>query len=231
MKKVEASGKTLDAAIANGLKDIGLTAEQVDVTVLAEGGFFKSFKVELTQKATDGIKAQQFLEDLLEKMQFNFVVEMTETVSEVRLNLIGSDSGSIIGYRGEVLDSLQYLTSLIVNAGHEEFKRVVVDAEEYRAKRSKTLEQLAKNLEKKVVRTHRYVKLEPMNPYERRIIHTALAESRQVETSSEGEEPNRYVVISPKGKSVTKAEATEFKKEPPRTSLNFVYRSEKKKRR
>ncbi len=226
MNRIEASGKNVEAAIQNGLKQMGLSLEEVDIKVLTEGGFLKSAKVELTQKQTDGQKALNFLEEILGKMQFNFVVEMTEDEKEVRLNLIGTDSGSIIGYRGEVLDSLQYLVSLVVNAGHEEFKRVVVDAEEYRAKRAKTLEQLARNLEKKVVRTKRYVKLEPMNPYERRIIHTALHDSRQVATHSEGEEPNRYVVIAPLAGGRETAEPMQKRK-----SLNFVYRSEKKKRR
>lgn len=224
MNKVEATGKTVEAAIANGLKTMGLTENQVEVKVLSEGGFLKSCRVELTQKLTDGQKALTFLEDILEKMQFKFIVDMQENENEVRLNLIGTDSGTIIGYRGEVLDSLQYLVSLVVNSDHDSFKRVVVDAEDYRAKREKTLEQLAKNLEKKVVRTSRYVKLEPMNPYERRIIHTALHDSKLVTTLSEGEEPNRYVVISP-------ADGKYQDKQAPRKSLNFVYRSEKKKRR
>lgn len=224
MKKAEATGKSIDAAIENGLKALQLTREQVEVKILSEGGFLKSCKVELTQKLTDGERALNFLEDLLEKMQFNFVVDMSENQDEVRLNLVGSDSGSVIGYRGEVLDSLQYLTSLVVNADRENFKRVVVDAEDYRAKRNKTLEQLAKNLEKKVIRTRKYVKLEPMNPYERRIIHTALQDSVEVTTSSEGEEPNRYVIISLKNGGKTPVAQQ-------RKQLNFVYRSDKKKRR
>lgn len=230
MNNAEATGKTVDIAIQNGLKAMGLNREQVDVEVLSEGGFFKSCKVRLTQKLTDGDKAEHFLEGVLEKMGFNYVVEMTQSDDEVRLNLIGTDCGNIIGYRGEVLDSLQYLTSLVVNNGQDEFKRVVVDAEDYRAKREKTLGQLAKNLEKKVVRTHRYVKLEPMNPYERRIIHTALADSDKVTTTSEGEEPNRYVVISLKDPSARQYDDTPANHKE-RTSLNFVYRSEKKKRR
>jgi len=224
MNKIEATGKSVEAAIQNGLKSLGLSENQVDVKILSEGGFLKNCKVELTEKQTDGKKALTFLEDILEKMQFQYVVEMEEDEKEVRLNLIGTDSGAIIGYRGEVLDSLQYLVSLAVNNGREDFKRIVVDAEEYRAKRAKTLEQLAKNLEKKVVRTHRYVKLEPMNPYERRIIHTALHDSKLVTTQSEGDEPNRYVVISPiSGSGQIRPQ--------PRKTLNFVYRSDKKRRR
>lgn len=237
MKKAEASGKTVETAIQNGLKSLGLERNQVDVKVLSEGGFLKLAKVELTQKLTDGEKALAFLEDLLEKMDFNFVVEMFEDENEVRINLIGTDSGSIIGYRGEVLDSLQYLTSLVINNDHDSFKRVVIDAEDYRNKREKTLEQLAKNLEKKVIRTHKYVKLEPMNPYERRIIHTALHDSTFVTTNSEGEEPNRYVVIALKKGDffnrgqVQPTQSVSGENTPaPRTSLNFVYRSEKKKR-
>lgn len=224
MNKVEATGKTLDQAVEKALNELGIAKEDAIVTVLAEGRLLKPFKVEVSKKPTDGEKAQKFLEDLLEKMKFNYVVNLVEDNDEtVKLDLVGIDQGSVIGYRGEVLDAMQYLASLIVNETRHDFKRVIVDTENYREKREKTLEQLAKNLESKVIRTHKYVKLEPMNPYERRIIHTTLQDSQYVTTESEGSANSRHVVILPKNKD---SDILQQK----RTQLNFVYRSDKKKR-
>lgn len=131
-------------------------------------------------------------------MGFDFIVETEETEDAVNINLVGTDSASIIGYRGEVLDSIQYLTSLVCNKNKDSYKRLTVDTENYREKRAETLRNLAKNLENKVKRTGRTVKLEPMNPYERRIIHSALQDSTIVTTVSEGVSPNRYVTIVPR---------------------------------
>ena len=131
-----------------------------------------------------------------------------------------------IGYRGEVLDALQYLCSLLLNGKNDGFKRVVIDTENYRAKREKTLQRLALNLEQKVKRTGQPVKLEPMNPYERRIIHTALQNSKHVSTESQGNGSGRHVVISPKLQSNVLNSPN-----APRKTLNFVYRSDKKRRK
>jgi spoIIIJ-associated protein len=109
--------------------------------------------------------------------------------------MIGEDMGNLIGKRGQTLDSLQYLTSLVVNKNHEEYIRVKLDTENYRERRKETLESLAKNIAFKVKRTKRPVKLEPMNPYERRIIHSTLQGDKYVYTKSEGEEPYRHVVV------------------------------------
>lgn len=224
--KTEATGKTVEAAVENALKQMNLTREEVDVEVLSEGGFLKPCKIAVSKKLTAGEKVREFLETVLEKMHIgDYVVEMMEDDEKISVNLIGTDSGSVIGYRGEVLDSLQYLCSLLVNDGTA-FKRVVLDSEGYREKREKTLVQLAKNLEQKVKRTNKAVKLEPMNPYERRIIHTALQNSPYVSTESEGVMNNRHVVISPKiSGDILNAPGKA------RKSFNFVYRSEKKRRR
>lgn len=115
---------------------------------------------------------------------------------ELIVNLIGDDMGILIGKRGQTLDSIQYLTSLVVNKGEDEYIRVKVDIENYRERREETLINLAKNLAQKVKRTRREVELEPMNPYERRVIHSTLQGDRYVVTRSEGEEPYRHVVIS-----------------------------------
>jgi spoIIIJ-associated protein len=223
--KIEATGKTVDVAIENALKKSGLTIDQVETEVISEGGFLKQCKVAITKKLTEGEQVKQFLENVLEKMGFTkTVVEMNEDKDTIYVNLVGTESG-VIGYRGEVLDALQYLSSLALNS-KKCFKRIVLDSEGYREKREKTLIQLAKNLEQKVKRTGKAVKLEPMNPYERRIIHTTLQDSKYVSTESDGVMNNRHVVISPKlTNNILNAPSNG------RKNLNFVYRSEKKKRR
>lgn len=229
MKKIEVVAKTVENAIEKGLAELGLKREQADITVLSEGGFLKQSKVVVSQKKTAGMTAAEFAEGLLERMKITCIVEAQEDDEEVRLELIGTDTGCLIGYRGEVLDAIQYLVSVALNKNKEDFKRVVVDTEEYRAKRVSALEQLAKNLESKVIRTKRATKLEPMNPFERRVIHAALQDSKEVSTASEGTPPARYVVIFPKGtpRPTEKTPAATASKK----SLKFVYRSDKKKRR
>ncbi len=140
-------------------------------------------------------EALDFLKDITEKMGLNlgFSVKTGDDVVYIEMN--GKDSGTVIGKRGQTLDSLQYLTSLVINKGRENYIKVVIDAENYRAKRQKTLEQLANRLAAKVVKTKKYVRLEPMNPYERKIIHATLQQNPDVSTRSEGEEPYRRVVI------------------------------------
>ena len=169
----------------------------------------------------------EFLQNVLNKMGLNCSVEVSEQDDAVALNIVGEDAPAAIGYRGETLDALQYLCSLLLNGKNGGFKRVTLDADgTYRAKREKTLMKLATNLEQKVKRTGREVKLEPMNPYERRIIHTTLQNSKYVTTQSEGQGSARHVVISPMQQS-------DILNSPnaPRKTLNFVYRSEKKRRR
>ena len=117
--------------------------------------------------------------------------------NELGVSLSGGDMGVLIGKRGQTLDSLQYLVSLVVNKGSASYVRVKLDTENYRERRKATLENLAKNISVKVRKTHQSVYLEPMNPYERRIIHSALQDDPFVTTHSEGEEPNRRVVITP----------------------------------
>lgn len=127
-------------------------------------------------------------------MQVN--IDAKQEGNEINIELSGDDMGVLIGKRGQTLDSLQYLTSLVVNKGTSEYIRVKVDTEDYRKRRKETLENLAKNLAYKVKRTKKPVSLEPMNPYERRVIHSALQNDKYVSTHSEGEEPYRKVVIT-----------------------------------
>ena len=139
--------------------------------------------------------ALSFLKELTEKMGLNLDITAKTGSSSVYLNITGKDSGTVIGKRGQTLDAIQYLTSLVVNKENEKYIRVVVDAENYRAKREKTLEQLANRLADKVVKTKKSVRLEPMNPYERKVIHATLQSNPNVTTKSEGEEPYRRVII------------------------------------
>ena len=139
--------------------------------------------------------ALDFLKEVTEQM--GLVVDVTAKANEdsVLLNIQGKDSGTIIGKRGQTLDAIQYLTSLVVNKDQNNYIKVVVDAENYRSKREKTLEKLANRLADKVVKTKRSVRLEPMNPYERKVIHATLQSNPRVTTRSEGQDPYRRVII------------------------------------
>lgn len=140
-------------------------------------------------------EALSFMKEITEKMGLNLNIKARVGENMVHLDIEGKDSGTVIGKRGATLDAIQYLTSLVVNKNSENYIKVVVDAEHYRAKRQKTLESLANRLAGKVQKTRKFVKLEPMNPYERKIIHATLQNNPNVTTRSEGEEPYRRVVI------------------------------------
>lgn len=199
----------------------------VDAVDLAANGQEGQVVQHETVEGCEPHKIKVFLQTVLEKMGLNScVVEMSEQDDALALNITGEDASVAIGYRGETLDALQYLCSLLLNGKNDGFRRVTLDAEGYRSKREKTLQRLASNLEQKVKRTGREEKLEPMNPYERRVIHTALQHSKYVTTQSEGQGAQRHVVVSPKEQSnILNAPNA------PRKTLNFVYRSEKKRRR
>lgn len=199
----EFKGKTVDDAIMNGLKELGLGLDQVDFEIVQEStkgifGFGKSAIVRLTKKETTGNKAEEFLDQLLKYMDVSATAEVTETEEVINVNLVGDSTGVLIGRRGETLDALQYLTSLVVNKDLDEYKRVVLDTENYRAKREETLVKLANRIAGKVAKTGKRVVLEPMNPYERRVLHATLQNHDKVETISEGEEPYRRVIIRKK---------------------------------
>lgn len=145
-------------------------------------------------------RAENFLQEMFRAMQMEVNIEtgFDEDEKTIVVDLNGEEMGVLIGKRGQTLDSIQYLTSLVVNKGEEEYIRVKVDTENYRERRRETLEVLAKNISYKVKRTRRPVSLEPMNPYERRVIHAALQNDKYVVTRSEGVEPYRHIVISPR---------------------------------
>lgn len=139
--------------------------------------------------------AESFLKEITEKMGLHLQIKVIGNESCIYVDMDGKDSGTIIGKRGQTLDAIQYLTSLVVNKDKEKYIRVVVDAENYRQKREKTLEQLANRLADKVIKTRKSVRLEPMNPYERKVIHATLQVNPAITTRSEGEEPYRRVII------------------------------------
>ena len=128
-------------------------------------------------------------------MEVKLDIKMNETDKTLEINMEGDNMGTLIGKRGQTIDSLQYLVSLVINKDRADYTRVKIDTENYRARRKKTLEELAKNIAFKVKRTRRSVSLEPMNPYERRIIHSALQNDKYVTTKSEGEEPYRHIIV------------------------------------
>lgn len=200
---IEKTAKNVQEAISAGLSELNVDRERVDVEVLEEGnkGIFgllgsKLARVRLTVRETSGDIARQFLADVFDKMNVSAELDIQEDDSSVMVKVEGKDIGIIIGHRGEMLDSLQYLTSLVVNKNKEDYKRVVVDVENYRQKREETLIKLANRLADKVIKYKKNITLEPMNPYERRIIHSSLQNNKYVQTHSIGDEPNRKVVIT-----------------------------------
>jgi spoIIIJ-associated protein len=203
MKIIEMTGRTVEDAIKNALAELKVTEDKIEVEVLEEGskGFLKLLgakpaRIRVKVKRDYIYEAKTFLRDVLNAMGIKAEIRIKEDADNVNISLTGPDMGILIGYRGETLDSLQYLVSLVVNKGHEtSYKRVVLDTENYRSKREETLKRLALKVAGTVRRTGKFIRLEPMNPYERRIIHSALQDDRYVKTSSEGEEPYRRVVI------------------------------------
>ncbi len=151
----------------------------------------------LSEKATDGERTVAFLEGLFELLDITACTELVSEGEKVEINVTAANTTSIIGKHGAMLDAIQTLAGAVANTGREEYKRVVVDCENYRENRENTLQNLAENLAQKAIRIGKKVQLEPMNPYERRIIHAALSEREGVKTESEGKEPNRYIVIIP----------------------------------
>jgi spoIIIJ-associated protein len=156
--------------------------------------------IRVTDYTLEKEKARKFLRDVLESMDIKAEIRVRDTNEGLYINLAGPKMGVIIGRRGQTLDSLQYLVSLVVNKDkdRDSFVKVILDTEDYRKKREETLERLARRLAERVQKTGKKVELEPMNPYERRIIHSALQEYADITTFSEGEEPFRKVIISHK---------------------------------
>lgn len=204
MDFIEFSGKTVEDAITEALIKLETTREKLEYNVIDKGsngllGFIgsKPAKIEARKIITIEDKALEFLNDMFSSMNMkvDVKIEYNSEESYMNIELSGDEMGIIIGKRGQTIDSIQYLASLVVNKESDTFIRVKVDTENYRQRRRETLENLAKNISYKVKRTRKPVSLEPMNPYERRIIHSALQNDKYVFTKSEGEEPYRHIIV------------------------------------
>lgn len=205
MDFIEITAKTLDDAITEASIQLGTTSDNIQYEIVDKGtsGFLglgsKEAKIKVWVKSTPVEEVKKFLSDVFKAMNLGNVeilVDTDENYSFLDVNLKGDDMGVLIGKRGQTLDSLQSLASLVVNKNSESFIRVKLDTENYRKRRKDTLENLARNIAFKVKKSRKVVSLEPMNPYERRIIHSALQNDKYVATHSEGEEPFRHVVVT-----------------------------------
>ena len=204
---IEVSAKTVSEAITEACRKFGVTSDKLDYQIVEEGsaGFLGIGSKPAVIKAAVKVEeisveevAKNFLRDVFEAMNMEVAVDVKydEEGRKMDIDLAGDEMGVLIGKRGQTLDSLQYLVSLVVNKESDEYVRVKVDTEDYRQGRKETLENLAKNIAYKVKKTRRPVSLEPMNPYERRIIHSALQNDKYISTHSEGDEPFRKVVVT-----------------------------------
>lgn len=204
MDCIEKQARTVDEAVSEALKALGASIDEVEVSILDEGakGIFgigsRPAKVSVTKKFDPENAAKSFLREVVACMGMSVDIQVELRDRHLKINLKGEDLGILIGKRGQTLDSLQYLVNLVVNRGNAPYVGVTLDTENYRQRRKDTLESLAHNLAKKVKITKKSVVLEPMNPYERRIIHAALQNDRMISTYSEGDEPYRNVVIAMK---------------------------------
>lgn len=200
---IQISAKTVDEAVTKALIELGITSDRLEYEVVEKGsagflGIGSKPTVIKARKKMDVIEeGREFLEKVFQNMHMDVAIDIDFDKEEkvVSINLSGPEMGVLIGKRGQTLDSLQHLVSLVINKNSEDYLRVKLDTENYRERRKTTLEHLAKNIAYKVKRTKRSMALEPMNPYERRIIHSALQNDNYVFTKSEGEEPFRHVVV------------------------------------
>ena len=204
MEFIEVSAKTVDDAITEASIKLGTTSDKIEVEVIEKGstGFLgiksKPAIIKARKKNDTVYNIREFLENVFSAMNMEVTIDIKKAEDDkvYEVELSGKEMGLLIGKRGQTLDSLQYLTNLAVNKHSDGYIKVKLDTEDYRQRRKDTLENLAKNIAYKVKRTKRPVSLEPMNPFERRVIHSALQGDRYVETHSEGEEPFRHVVVT-----------------------------------
>ncbi|CAM5798108.1 MULTISPECIES: RNA-binding cell elongation regulator Jag/EloR [Brevibacillus] len=205
MKKVVATAKTIDDAVQKALEELSVPREKVSVRILEEPsrGLFgligsRDAKVEVEVQFDPVDQGLAFLQDVLANMNVDARVEMRRGEEGMLFDIQGANLGIIIGRRGQTLDSLQYLVNVVANRHADKHVRIVLDAENYRQRRKETLEQLAERVSRKALAMKRSVRLEPMSAAERKVIHSFLQKRTDVVTYSEGEEPNRYIVIAPK---------------------------------
>ena len=207
MKFVEIIGKTKEEAIQKAVNQLGTPVEDLEIEVLEEGskglfGFLgsKDFKIKATVIVKDTIETRilSFLNGLFEVMNIEADIKIDMNSDSAKVSVIGDSAGQLIGRRGESLDALQMILSLAVNKTPGEYVRIMLDIEDYRSKREESLVRYANKMARTAAKQRKNIKLEPMNPYERRIVHSALQSDTYVTTYSEGEEPYRKVVIAVK---------------------------------
>lgn len=228
MDYVEKKASSVEKAIESALSELGISRDEAEIEILSEGKLLSKAVVRVKKRGVDvdvvpvidkelveetkiktvqgevsesAARAHEFVKGLISAMNLECESELIQNGDDVLINVSGKDSSALIGYRGDTLDAVQYLTLLVANRAENGFVRVVVDAENYREKRAGVLANLAVNLADKAERLGRRIELEPMNPFERRAIHSALAESTKAHTESVGAEPNRYVVIIPENET------------------------------
>ncbi|NLN03931.1 MAG: protein jag [Clostridiaceae bacterium] len=201
-KSVEKSGRTVDEAINAALAELNIDLEDAEVDILEEGskavlGLFggKEARVRVTENKPDSKVLREFLDLVVDTMGVEVSMNIENDEDALRANIYGDDVSFLIGRHGDTLQALNYLSNLIINKEKETYRRVIVDVEDYRKKREESLRSLANRTAAKVVKYRRPVSLEPMQAYERRIIHTELQNHDYVETVSQGEEPNRCVTV------------------------------------
>lgn len=205
MREVVKSGKTIEEAIEAAREELGLQSDEIQVEILAEPnkGLFgllgaKDAKVKVTEVINPERKAVKILREIFRCMKIEVEIETQKADGYIKIDLTGPDLGVLIGRRGDTLDAMQYYINLAANKNAEKRDRFVIDIEGYRQRREETLNKLAFRLAEKAKRKGKDVVLEPMNPHERRVIHTALQNHSEVFTYSEGEEPYRKIIIAPK---------------------------------
>lgn len=239
MKSIETQGKTVDQAIEIGLYKLGLTREDVKIDILEQAGLFNKARVRLSVNTTSAEEAvvKELIEKMISLMGLELDVYVEEREADFFVNVTGTDAALFIGKHGDSIEEFQTVVNAIYNRGksRDESKRVTVDSNNYIEKRQETLTNLAKRTAGKVLRDHKEFKFEAMNSYERRIIHSALANHDKVITESYGNEPNRYVVVKLKNnisrqknmqeiedyfEDDTIVETEERKNQEPRVDLN-----------
>lgn len=204
MEYIEISAKTVEDALTEASVKLGTTSDKIEYEVIEKGnsGFLgigsKKAVIRAFVKTSPEELVKEFLDSVFKAMdmEVELDIKVDEDEKMIDVELKGDDMGILIGKRGQTLDSLQYLTNLALNKHSDNYFKVKVDTEDYRNRRKETLENLARNIAYKVKRTKRSVELEPMNPFERRVIHSALQNDKYVTTNSEGEEPYRHVVVT-----------------------------------
>jgi spoIIIJ-associated protein len=204
VKQVTATGQTVEEAVESALAQLKTTKDRADISIIDEGkkGIFGIFGsrpaiVKVTVKIDPLEEAKSFLSKIGEQMGAPIEINVKQDGKHVHFTLIGEKIALLIGKRGQTLNSLQYLAQLVINRYSDQYLTLILDAEDYRKRRNDTLVQLAWRLSQKAINTGKNVTLEPMPSYERKVIHTALAENKRVKTYSDGSEPHRFIVITP----------------------------------